>query len=82
MSIVVSFADGGLVANVVLFQVGARECVLEENGPHQRELEQVMARCDVLCTPKHLKSFKGGKDEAVKVQALPSRVFCMVSKCS
>lgn len=29
-----------------------------------------MARCDVLCTPKPLKQFKGAKDGAIKVQRI------------
>lgn len=49
-------------------QIGARECILEEHGPSQKTLEEVMARCNVLCTPKPLKLFKGARDGVMKVR--------------
>eukprot|EP00903_Cladosiphon_okamuranus_P008571 g8222.t1 len=49
----------------VVVQIGARECILEEQGPSQKTLEEVMARCDVLCTPKAPKQFKGTEDGAM-----------------
>ncbi|CAM9130489.1 unnamed protein product, partial [Hapterophycus canaliculatus] len=58
----------------VVVQIGARECIFEEQGPHVAEVEQVMARCDVLCTPKPSKAFKGSKDEAIKDLAQLCRV--------
>lgn len=45
---------------------------MEEQGPSHRMLEEVMARCDVLCTPKPLKLFKGTKEGAIKVGRLSS----------
>lgn len=50
-----------------LTQIGARECVLEDKGPFHEGIEEVMARCDVLCTSKSFDSFKGSKEEALKV---------------
>lgn len=32
-----------------------------------------MARCDVLCTPKPLKQFKGAKDGAIKVRHMSNK---------
>ncbi|CAM9615807.1 unnamed protein product, partial [Scytosiphon promiscuus] len=58
----------------VVVQIGARECLFEEHGPQIPELEQVMARCDVLCTPKSPKAFKGTKDGAIKDLAQLCRV--------
>lgn len=49
-------------------QVGARECILEEQGPQAAGLEEIMARCGVLCTPKSLQAFKSAKDGTIKVQ--------------
>lgn len=40
---------------------------MEEQGPSQRMLEEVMARCDVLCSPKPLELFRGSKEGAIKV---------------
>lgn len=46
---------------------------MEEQGPSQKTLQEVMARCDVLCTPKPPKLFKGAKDGAMKVRHLSNK---------
>lgn len=45
---------------------------MEEKGPSQGTLEEIMARCDVLCTLKPLKLFKGSKEGTIKVGCLAS----------
>eukprot|EP00752_Nemacystus_decipiens_P008019 g7166.t1 len=50
----------------VVVQIGARECIFEQQGPSQKSLEEVMGRCDVLCTPRPLKQFKGAKEGTMK----------------
>ncbi|CAM9865760.1 unnamed protein product [Ectocarpus sp. 4 AP-2014] len=58
----------------VVVQVGARECILEEQGPQAAGLEEIMARCGVLCTPKSLQAFKSAKDGTIKDLATLVRV--------
>lgn len=50
----------------VVVQIGGRECIIDNQGSRRRDIEEVMARCQVLCTPKPPSNFKGAKDEAIK----------------
>ncbi|CAM9768425.1 unnamed protein product [Sphacelaria rigidula] len=50
----------------VVVQIGGRECILDSDGPRRAGIENVMTRCEVLCTPKPPSTFKGAKDAAIK----------------
>ncbi|CAM9431775.1 unnamed protein product, partial [Ascophyllum nodosum] len=62
------FQDSNELADLegVVIQVGARECLLADQGPFRKKIEEVMGRSDVLCTQKPHKFFKGGEDEIIK----------------
>ncbi|CAM9231946.1 unnamed protein product, partial [Pylaiella littoralis] len=64
----------------VVVQIGARECIMEEQMPSQQMVEEVMARCNVLCTTKSLKNFKGSKEGVVKDLAALVRVDGVVGE--
>lgn len=51
-----------------LKQVGARECVLEKDGAFQEGIEEVMRRCNVLCTSKPLDFFQSSKEKVLEVR--------------
>lgn len=57
-----------------LRQVGARECILEKDGAFQGGIEEVMRRCNVLCTPKPLDFFKGSKEKILEVRFISIRL--------
>ncbi|CAN0141859.1 unnamed protein product, partial [Discosporangium mesarthrocarpum] len=50
----------------IVVQIGARECLLEDSGPCTAELEEIMGRCEVLCTVKGKECFRRGRDEIME----------------
>lgn len=52
----------------LLHQIGGRECLLDSEGPRRGDIQEVMTRCEVLCTLKPPTNFKGAKDQAIKVR--------------